>query len=448
MIEVEIDKSVYLDCYHHLLEPNDIDIEIIWGGRDSGKSKFVAQLFTEESMALDYFRCLLIKETHESIKDAQWQMIKDNVEDWGLDHLFTFQTSPLGIKVANGNTYLTRGMDKPAKIRSVANPSHAWTEEANQISEAAFITLITGLRNDKGNVKLILTLNPEATCADYQDFWLFKMFFKKHYPHTLSFTDVIEMKLQVAGKEEIVRMKYRSTHVTYHDNPYVSPQRKAFHESLKETNEYWYNVFTLGLWGNQANDSPWAFAFSEKKHVGSCSLNRAQPVYLSWDFNRNPMACNVIQHYDNHVKVLEVVKQPKAGVDSMCEYIKVNYPGCLFIVTGDYSGESTSSLFQEQVTHYKLIKHHLSLSDGQIKVQPNPKLAKNSTHVNSILAYYKVTIDNEKAKPLIFDMKNVKRRADGTILKENRDDPSQQSDSLDGFRYFCNNFLGWFKPVV
>lgn len=454
MIEVEIDKSVYLPCFHHLLEDDDIDIELLWGGRDSGKSKFVAQKMTEDSMALDYFRCLLIKETHESIKDAQWQMIKDIAEsDWQVDALFKFQTSPLSIKVLNGNTFLTRGMDNPGKIRSVANPSHAWGEEFNQVSEEGFITLLTGLRSDKGRVKLYLTFNPEAECADYEDFWLFRMFFKKHYPHRLSFTDHIEIKVQVGGKEQVVRLKYRSTHVTYHDNPYVTPQRMAFHESLKETNPYWYQVFTLGLWGNQQNESPWAFAFNERKHVSDGVniphpvLNRAHPVYLSWDFNRNPMACNVIQHYDNQVRVLEVVKQPKTGVDAMCEYIKVHYAGCLYIVTGDYSGQTETSLFQEQVTHYKLIKHFLSLSDGQIKVQPNPKLAKNSTHVNSILAYYSVIMHGEKAKPLIFDMKNVKRRADGTILKEDRDDPTQQSDSLDGFRYFCNNFLDWFKPV-
>ncbi len=453
MISVEIDKDVYLPCFQHLLDENDIDIELIWGGRDSGKSKHVAMQMAEESMALDYFRCILVKETFESIKDAQWQMLKDTTDAWGVDSLFQFKTSPLSVRVANNNTFLARGMDKPGKIRSITNPSHVWVEEGNQISEDAFVTLLTSLRSDHGRVKLIITFNPEANCADFEEFWLYKMFFKKHYPHTLSFTDVLEMKVVVAGQEEIIRLKYRSTHVTYHDNQYVTPQRKAFHESLANTNPYWYQVFTLGLWGNQKNDSPWAFAFDERKHVSDGVriphpvLDRAHPVYVCFDFNRNPMACGIVQWHSNAVFVLEAIKMPKSGVDAVCEYVKTMYPSCLFIVTGDYSGMTETSLFQEQVTHYKLIKHYLSLSDGQIKVQPNPKLAKNSTHVNSILAYYKVIMHGEKAKALIFDMKNVKRRADGTILKEDRDDPTQQSDSLDWFRYFCNNFMDWFKPV-
>lgn len=448
MVEVEINKDVYLDCYHHILDDTDYDIEFIWGGRDSGKSKFVAQYLTEECMSNDYFRCLLIKETHESIKDAQWQMIKDNAEQWGCDSLFKFKTSPLSINCVNGNTFATRGMDKPAKLRSFTNPSHAWVEEGNQISEVGFITLITGLRNEFGKVKLIITFNPESTVADFNEFWLFKMFFVNHYPNRLSFSDTFKIKIFVDGKEEWVSLKYRSTHVTYHDNPFVSAQRKAFHESLQDTNPFWYRVFTLGLWGNQENDSPWAFAFKRQKHVGSCKLDRKHTVYLSWDFNRNPMACSVIQHIDNEIRVLETIKMPKAGIDAMCEYINTNYPGCLFIVTGDYSGMTESSLYKEQVTHYKLIKHYLKLTDNQIIVKSNPRLEKNATHVNTILAFYNVTIDGVNAKHLIFDMENCKKAADGTIIKVNRKDPAQQADALDTFRYFCNIFMAWFKPYA
>lgn len=453
-IEIEIDQEVYLPCYRHLVQENDIDIELIWGGRDSGKSHHVAMQALEECLALDYFRCALVKQTHESIKDAQWQMIKDIADEWQVDPLMSFISSPLSIRCQNKNFFIARGLDKPGKIRGITNPSHVWIEEGNQISEDSFVTLLTTLRSNHGRVKLIITFNPEAECADYREFWLYKMFFAKHYPHELNFTDEIVMQLTVNGKKEEVRLKYRSTHVTYHDNPYVTPQRKAFHESLQQTNYYWYQVFTLGLWGNKENDMPWAFAYKREKHVSDGVRiphpvwNRNMITFLAWDFNRNPMCCNVIQwdQAKQTAYVLEVIKIPKTGVDEMCDHIKLYYPGALYMVTGDYSGNTASSLYKEQVTHYKLIKHHLGLSDAQIKVKPNPRLEKNSTLVNSILAYYNVIIHGEKARPLVFDMENVRRRADGTILKDDRDNPAQQADSLDGFRYFCNMFLGWFKP--
>lgn len=451
MIEVDIDKEVYLECYHHLLEENDIDIEILFGGRDSGKSKFIAQYFTEQAMMLDYFRCLLIKETHESIKDAQWQMIKDNADQWGVDSLFKFVTSPLSIKCANGNTFATRGLDKPGKIRSFSNPSHLWGEEANQYSEDSFITLLTGMRSDYGSVKLFLSLNPEANTADFTEFWLYKMFFA-NYNYEKIFLGTITTKIKRLVNniliEEEISITFRITHTTYHDNPYVSPQRIAFHESLQLTNPYWYRVFTEGLWGNQENDSPWAFAFSRKKHVGPTKLNRAEILYTCWDFNRNPMTCTIIQWYGLHIYVLEVIKIPNSGVDAVCMRIQIAYPSCLYIVTGDYSGTAKTSLFEEQITHYSQIKKFLRVNEGQIKVKPNPRLNKNQTLVNTILSYYDVTIDPYKAKPLIFDMENVKKRADGSIVKVDREDPAQQSDALDTFRYFCNYFLADYKPVI
>jgi len=436
MIEVEIDKDVYLPCYHHLLEENDIDIELIWGGRDSGKSKFLSQYLPEQSMSLDYFRCIMIKQTHESIKDAQWQMIKDTCEGWNIDHLFSFTASPLSISCVNGNTFLSRGMDKPGKIRSLANPSHAWGEEFNQVSEEGFITLLTGLRNDHGRVKLFLSFNPEAETLDYQDWWLFKMFFTKHYPHTLSFTDELAIKVFIDGKEQTVKLKYRSTHVTYQDNPYITPQRIAFHESLKITNPYWYTVFTEGLFGNKKNDSPWLFTWDREKHVAKVELfaRRSNILYLSFDFNRNPQVCTVIQWpEEKKVQIIEVIKIPNVGTEGICEVILQKYPDYLYMVTGDYSGDTTQSLYKEQVTNYTVIKKMLRLNDGQIKIKPNPRLEKNQTLVNAIFLQFPVEVCPVKARPFIFDAENVKKRADGTIVKNDRNDPAQQADVLDCF---------------
>lgn len=445
MINIEIDKDVYLPSFHHLLDESDIDIELIWGGRDSGKSKFVAQYLTEQSLACDYFRCLLIKKTHESIKDAQWQMIKDTTEQWGLDGLFTFRTAPLSIKCANGNTFSTRGMDQASKIRSFTNPSHVWIEEGNQINEEDFITILTGMRSDHGKVKVYITFNPESTDPDFNDFWLFKMFFS--HTQELSFTGEVQKKLMVKGEQKTITLKYRSTHVTYHDNEYVTDQRIAFHESLETTNFYWYRVFTLGLWGNKENDSPWAYAFDVKKHVGHVQYNKDQVTYCSFDFNRNPMTCSIIQHYEGKIRVVESIKIPKSGTDEVCDYILATYPKAMYIVTGDYSGNNESSMFKETTTHYTIIKQKLKLGNNQIRIKPNPRLEKNQQLVNKILQYYPVIIDQDKCKPLIFDLTNVKKRADGTIEKADRNKVEQQADSLDTFRYFCNIEMEWFSKI-
>ena len=64
--------------------------------------------------------------------------------------------------------------------------------------------------------------------------------------------------------------------------------------------------------------------------------------------------------------------------------------------------------------------------------------------VNTIFHSYKVLICPVKAKAAIYDCENVKKRADGTIVKDNRNDPSQQADVLDTIRYWFNQFMPWF----
>jgi phage terminase large subunit len=74
---------------------------------------------------LPYFRCLLIKKTYNSIKESQWQTIKDVVEEWGLSSVFTFKVSPFTIECENGNRFIARGCDDPQSIKGVKDPSHA-----------------------------------------------------------------------------------------------------------------------------------------------------------------------------------------------------------------------------------------------------------------------------------------------------------------------------------
>jgi PBSX family phage terminase large subunit len=444
-ININIDyDSVFLPVFRPIVEPNDIDIELIWGGRDSGKSKFVAQLLTLDSLQQEYFRCLLIKETHNSVKDSQWQMIKDNGEQWGIDSLFKFNSSPVFIKAPNNKSFHARGMDDPAKIRSFTNPSVAWVEEANQISEDGFTNLVTGLRSDYGRVKLILTFNPEAK-GDYEEFWLYKMFFAGKTEK--NFTSEIKMKVMINGKEEEIKLKYRSTHATWRDNRYITPQRIAFHENLQNTDPYYYRIFTLGEWGNMQNDNPWLFTFSRPKHVAKAELfaNKKDILFLTWDFNRNPQVCTILQWPgQSKVSFKEVIKIPKVGTEGICDIILQKYPGYLYMVTGDYAGETASSVFKEQVTNYSMIKTKLKLTEGQIKISPNPRLNNNRTLVNAIFLDYPVEMCPVKCKPLIYDCENVKMRADGTIVKDNRDDPAQQADVLDSARYWFNKFMPWY----
>ena len=439
-MEIEIPIEAFLPCYHHLLDDSQYDIDFIYGSRDSGKSRDEGQRLIVKCLSDDYFRHILARKTFNTIKDSQWQLLKDIVEDWGLSHLFEFKINPLEIHCVNGNKFVARGFDDPHKIKSFQNPSGAWIEEGNELSKEDWIVLLTSLRSNKGKTKVDVTFNPE-TEGDFRDFHLYKDYFS----HTTDESFVNSKIVTVAGEESIIR--YRATHTTYQQNPFCSPQRKAIYEDLKNTSPYHYRIYALGKWGNRENTSPFVLTFrrnaTEKRpsHLGTTERNYDLPIYLSFDFNRNPMCCSVIQ-WDGGTKVdwLEVIKLPNSNIWQICDLIKVKYENALFIATGDSTGASQSGLVKEQDydSYHKVIQAELNLSDGQMQFINNPKIENNQVLVNWCFEHLDVTINPDTCQPFIFDIEFGEIQADGKLKKRDRTDPAQQLDAIDTGRYFFN----------
>lgn len=194
-------------------------------------------------------------------------------------------------------------------------------------------------------------------------------------------------------------------------------------------------------------ERPWAWAFEFQKHVAKDVDDpkwngvRGEPIYLSFDFNVDPITCCVIQHYNDSIYVLEQIKLRHSNIYELCEVILTKYPNFFYFVTGDATGQNNSALVKDNLTYYRAIQQNLKIGLGQFRLPAaNPKLEDNRILVNSLLSRYKVQIHPIKGQPLIFDLMNCGLNADGSILKGDRNDPKQQWDSLDCFRYYCNVF--------
>ena len=228
------------------------------------------------------------------------------------------------------------------------------------------------------------------------------------------------------------------------DNPFVTADQWNQWENMAER----YRMqFVDGDWSDFSDKSNlWAFAYDAARHSGTPALNLNEMVYLSFDFNVNPMCCAVIQHYDAKLRVLELIKIPNSGTEQMCDYLLASaYRNCTFMVTGDASGANRNTSQADSAHNYTIIQKKLRLSVNQFRVPAsNPHIKNNKVLVNAILQNYSVEIHTEKAKALHFDLANVRTNADNTIVKNNRDNPNQQSDALDTFRYWCNVFMDWF----
>lgn len=438
-INIKIPRKAFLPCYLHLLD-STADINFLWGGRDSGKSYFIASRLIMKCLTAKYFRCLLIKKTFNTIQESQWQTIKDICEAWGISHLFNFRTAPLSIVCKqNGNKFIARGCDDPQSIKSVKDPSDAWYEEGNQLTLDDFITVSTTLRTDKAKIQQWFSFNPECD-VDPEEFWLYTTFFKnKSYNGTYEWV----VDSTVPG-EPPVTYTYTSTHTTYHDNHKCTAQRIVFLEKLKEISPYYYEVYTLGHWGRRENNAPFAYAFDREKHINPTTLNYRHELMLSFDFNRNPISCLVAQWYDEHFRIIESIKLENSDIYKLCDYINLHYTGTLLTITGDATGQASSALVQDNLNYYTVIKEKLNLGVGQMLMpSKNPVIKENQVLVNAVLATVKTSIDPKKGAGLIYDLENVKMLPDGTIEKRDRNNPAQQADILDCFRYMCNTYFKW-----
>lgn len=449
---IEIDEEVFLPCYRHLLE-SEADINFLWGGRDSGKSVFVAQKLLLECMKPEYFRCILVRKVFEDIKDSQWQLLQDWASKWGLDVYFKFNKSPLEIIcLLNGNKFIARGCDKPSKLKSISNPSHVWYEEGNQLKEADYITISTTLRSSEGKVQEWFSFNPEAE-DDYEDFWLYKNYFKNNYEKGIyTFRHTHSVKLP-NGRE--FKQTYTSTHTTYKHNKYCTPERIARHELLKKTNPYFYKVFTLGLWGRKQAGGEFYKCYSPEKQIAKIKLrpgfenkgrdfpyNPKLPIHMTWDFNVNPyITCCLWQVEGKWAgKITDILlSHPRNTSLAVCAEFQRLFPSHnagLFIY-GDPGGlkqstadETTVRVKEKDYSEFNKIMEALGKYKPQLRVpRVYPPVRLRGNFVNTVfeIGFDGLTmVFDEGCKRTHAEYANLKEASDGTKHKEKYKDEITQ----------------------
>lgn len=211
---------------------------------------------------------------------------------------------------------------------------------------------------------------------------------------------------------------------------------------LKQINKY---VFSTQYQQKplSINEKRWAFMFDPERHVGKPVRNMKEPIYLSFDFNRNPLVCSVYQHYGKKVYVLDLIRIEDATTSMVARAVKAKYPHALFFVTGDASGKTKTTL--SQLNNFDVIKLELGLGKSQMQYHgANPGLSDSRYFVNAVLEQYDIEIHKDNCKPLIFDLENVLSDDENKPIKESRNKKEQQADCLDTLRYFLHRYLSDF----
>jgi PBSX family phage terminase large subunit len=437
----------------------DKDIYFIWGGRGAAKTYSMPPILLDKALDDDVFKCLVIRKIYATLQESCYSKITGFISDIeNSDYIFETKLSPLKIKCQlNGNAFLFRGCDNPESLKSTDDPNVVWWEEADQIPKSAFDIVKTSLRG-KGKIQQFLTFNPEVNSEGKS--WIYEDYFKPLeeqgvdiYQQFLEFE--IEQEVEVLENDvwvtRIVTKHCLSIHTTCHDNPHCPIEQRAEFASYKDFDVNKYNVWYLGRWGRREVSKPFIYQFKET-HIGKCKYDPALPVYVSFDFNVDPITAIVCQHdgganggVSNCIRVIKEYRIANSDIHDLCERIRADYYGAVIYVTGDASGKNASALVRGKINYYTVIREILAIPVRNIKIpDANPKMAGESGNrvlCNRIFHKHPDLLIDESCKYLIDDIRYVEADASGAVDKK-----TQGAHLMDTLRYYFNTFhAAWLK---
>lgn len=188
------------------------------GGAGSSKSYSLAQHLLLDKCNEEDKRILVIRKTRVSHKTSCWQLMLDLLNQYHIP--YQVNRSDLIIQVRS-NLLLFRGLDDPEKLKSIEFGNYIWIEEATELSHDDFLQLRLRLRRRTDTLnQMFLSLNP----IDIHH-WI---------------------KTQLVDRPSDDMLVDFST---YQDNPFLPGDYVKMLEGLKDEDETFYQVYTLGRWG-------------------------------------------------------------------------------------------------------------------------------------------------------------------------------------------------------
>ncbi len=208
------------------------------GGYGSGKSyhialKLILKLLSEKRTAL------VVREVYDTHRDSTYSLLEEIVHDLGLENIIECLTSPMQIRFPNGSKIIFKGMDKPAKLKSIHNVSIIWVEECSEVKYEGFKELLGRLRHPTLKLHMILSTNPVS-----KNNWTYRHFFKDEQNKRLILDDE-----ELYEKRTIITNDTYYHHSTADDNLFLPESYIAQLEELKDYDPDLYRVARKGHFG-------------------------------------------------------------------------------------------------------------------------------------------------------------------------------------------------------
>lgn len=214
------------------------------GGYGSSKSYHIALKIILKCIK-EKRKVLVIREVYETIRESCFSLFEELAEDLHLTDetqgppVMRFVQSPMKIRFRNGSQIIFKGMDKPAKLKSINGVSIIWIEEASELKYSGYKELLGRARHPSLPIHFILSENP----VDKGN-WTYKQFFKDEDNNRVLLDD-----------EELYSKRIIRIHDTYYHHSTVDDNRflpASYIDQLDDIQNYdpdLYRVARLGHFG-------------------------------------------------------------------------------------------------------------------------------------------------------------------------------------------------------
>lgn len=414
----------------------------IWkGSRFSGKSWTKALFFLIRCISDNYFRLVFARDTQKNVRLSQYQLFIDISKKYDLYQYFYWQNTAMKITCKLNDNFMVGGsFEMPDTLRSTADVTDFWAEEPITrqfvMGKESFYDIVGSLRNSHGiPSRFHFTFNP----IDKNNF-IYKDFFDE--------------ETKIYKDEEVTILT-----ANWYDNPFCPESAKRFIEKLRVTNPARYEVDGLGMWGVSQNESPYFYAFDDNKHIETKSIkyNASLPLYLSFDFNIDPITCIVAQMMQgSFCHILKSYKIRNCTLIELCKRIKSDYPNAVYIVTADPAGGARSAGYASvDTTMHNIIRTQLGISHSQMmRPQINYAGGTGWTDIritcNTILQNHKsFKINQNECADLINDIRKATTDGDSDKLYKTQGNTEYGMHLTDCFIYLImTHFVKYVKKTT
>lgn len=208
------------------------------GGYGSSKSYHVAVKLIKKLLE-EKRKALVVREVFDTIRDSCFDLLEEVANAMGVEDYIQFTVNPMQIRFQNGSKIIFKGMDKPAKLKSLNGVSIVWIEECSEVKYAGFKEILGRLRHPTMSNHIILSTNPVS-----KGNWCYKYFFQDKRENTLVLEDeeLYRKRIMVVGKTYY-------HHSTVDDNYFVPADYVEQLDDLKTHDSDLYRVARKGRFG-------------------------------------------------------------------------------------------------------------------------------------------------------------------------------------------------------